>query len=105
MNGAEFVTRWNMFSQVVTAPNLSRVFTSETAVLVHGNFDPAAGSLQEALQCADHGNRQRRGPAGKFAVLASGAANYFVTLFSSAASSVNQLRRTGSSKMPSCRCK
>jgi hypothetical protein len=58
----------------------------------------ASGWLHEALQCADHRNRERRRPPRKLAVLASSAANCFVTLFSCAASSVTQLRRTDTLK-------
>ena len=43
------------------------------------SWTAAAGWLQEASQCAHHRNRERRGPPGKLAVLASRAANCFVT--------------------------
>jgi hypothetical protein len=79
----EFVTCWIIVCgcRFLTAPNLPRVFTSESAVLVSWLHEttPVASWLHEAVQCADHRNRERRGPPRKLAVLASRAANCFVT--------------------------
>ena len=105
----EFVTCWIIVCgcRFLTAPNLPRVFTSESAVLVSWLHEttPVASLLHEAVQCADNRNRERRGPPRKIAVLASRAANCFVTFIQLRGAAVTQLRRTGSSRMPSCRCK
>jgi hypothetical protein len=84
----EFVTCWIIVCgcRFLTAPNLPRVFTSESAVLVSWLHEttPVASWLHEAVQCADHRNRERRGPSEKTCCLGISCSKLFRNIYSAA---------------------
>jgi hypothetical protein len=79
----EFVTRWNNCFRLPICHGAEFathvVYQREWFLCTETSGSVSICWSHEALQCADHRNRERRRPPRKLAVLASSAANCFVT--------------------------